>query len=259
MKREFRFLPKAQLRASAAKIRGIEGYAAVFNELSDPLQWGIREIIMPGAFKDCLATSPDVRCLFNHDSNLVLGRTKAKTLSLEEDTKGLRFNCDLPDTQMARDLVTSIGRGDVDQCSFGFYVRKEKWSEETDDNGQTQVIRELHAVDLFDVSPVTFPAYPQTSVDTRTLWPDGIPHSIERMRADRRDDEKHAANEAGCDCDCAECDADNCADCSNPECDDANCDHATRGTRVIVARADAALIDEETRERMRMVLALTTQ
>jgi uncharacterized protein len=146
---------------------GIKGYAAVFNRLSEDLG-GFRETILPGAFRDCLATKPDVRCLFNHNPNLVLGRTRAGTLTLAEDDIGLRFDCDLPDTQTARDLRASIQRGDVDQCSFGFYVKSQKWARSAGED----LVRELHAVDLFDVSAVTYPAYPQTSVDERA-WPLG--------------------------------------------------------------------------------------
>jgi HK97 family phage prohead protease len=122
---------------------------------------------MPGAFADCLSQEPDVRALFNHDPSVILGRTRAKTLRLAEDDTGLHFDCDLPETQAARDLLTSIDRGDTTQCSFGFQFRKQKFSEETDEDGKVSLIRELHAVDVFDVSPVTFPAYPQTSVDKR--------------------------------------------------------------------------------------------
>ena len=183
---------------------------------------------MPGAFTDCLATNPDVRCLMNHNADVVLGRTAAKTLTLTEDDTGLRFSCDLPDTQAARDLRTSIERGDISQCSFGFIVRKQKWTEETDAEGVTQLTRELHAVDVFDVSPVTFPAYPQTSVDVRALWPDGRPRSVALIprilvratRQDRDEDE----NENGCTCDCTACQDDQCQDCSNVACDDGDCE-----------------------------------
>jgi HK97 family phage prohead protease len=247
MKREYRILPHAEIRAKSGKKPGIEGYAAVFNVTSEDLGgfgFSFREIIMPGAFKDCLGKDPDVRCLFNHDSNLVLGRTKAETLSLKEDEKGLFFGCDLPGTQTARDLLTSIKRGDVDQCSFGFYVRKQKFGREEDDNGKVTVIRELHAVDLFDVSPVTFPAYPQTSVDTRELR--GILTALAGTRADDDEDE----DEGDCQCACAECQAGNCADCSNADCEDPNCEHDnSRSEREL-------LVDAETRERMRRQLEI---
>ena len=226
MKREYRNLAQAQLRAKPEG-KGIEGYAAVFNELSEDLGW-FREIIMPGAFKDCLATDPDVRALFNHNADMVLGRTTAKTLRLKEDSKGLHFDCDLPDTQAARDLLTSIERGDISQCSFGFTVTKHKIGEEKQDDGEMQLIRELHAVDVFDVSPVTFPAYPQTSVDTRSLFPDGMPRSLRALAwafapygVVRQDDGDE--NENGCECDCTACEDDDCENCSNVACDDGDC------------------------------------
>lgn len=221
MKREFRITPNAVVRAKP-DAPGIEGYAAVFNQLSEDLG-GFRETIMPGAFRDCLATKPDVRALVNHDANLVLGRTTAKTLALDEDDTGLRFSCNLPDTQAARDLLTSIKRGDISQCSFGFYVRKQKFAEEDDGEGNSSLIRELHAVDLFDVSAVTFPAYPQTSLDVRSLWPDGIPASLARMRALRQDDDGDQ-NANGCECDCTDCQDDNDEGCTNLACDDPDCE-----------------------------------
>jgi len=223
MKREYRNLAQAELRAKSGG-KGIEGYAAVFNQPSEDLG-GFTEKIMPGAFSDCLSKDPDVRALFNHDPSLVLGRTTAKTLRLDEDDKGLHFDCDLPDTQPARDLMTSIGRGDISQCSFGFTVNKQKFSEEKQDDGEVALIRELHAVDLFDVSPVTFPAYPQTSVDKRSLWPDGMPRSLRLVTSVlahwRQDDDDE--NENGCACDCSNCDDDDCENCSNVACDDADC------------------------------------
>src|SRR5579884_3981804 len=115
---------KVELRAAAAdgdqaKGRTISGYAALFNSLSEDLG-GFREIIAPGAFDGCM--DDDVRCLFNHDPNMVLGRTASKTLRIEQDDTGLKFECDLPDTDDARDLVELMKRGDVDQCSFAFTV-----------------------------------------------------------------------------------------------------------------------------------------
>ena len=140
----------------------LKGHAAVFNQLSEPL-WGFREKIAPGAFAETIKAD-DIRALFNHDSNLVLGRNTAGTLSLEEDKRGLLVEIDLPDTQFARDLRKTIHRGDVDQMSFGFNVIDD--SLETIDE---EVIRTLKTVALFDVSPVTFPAYPQTDVAVRSF------------------------------------------------------------------------------------------
>lgn len=141
--------------------RTIVGYAAVFDKLSEPM-FGFREKIAKGAFAKTIKEA-DIRALFNHDPNHVLGRTKAGTLRLKEDSKGLKIEIDPPDTQIARDLMTSIERGDIDQMSFGFRVVKDEWDRKDDGS----LIRTLLEVRLFDVSPVTFPAYPQTSVQVR--------------------------------------------------------------------------------------------
>jgi len=140
----------------------ISGYAAVFNELSDDLG-GFREKIQPGAFSEAIVND-DVRALWNHDSNYVLGRNKAGTLKLSEDEHGLHYVVDLPDTQWAKDLSESIKRGDVTQSSFGFMVDSDEWSKQ---DGET--VRTLTKVTLFDVSPVTYPAYPQTSTSARSI------------------------------------------------------------------------------------------
>lgn len=140
----------------------IVGHAAVFNTISENLGW-FREIIRPGAFDGVLEN--DVRALFNHDSNKVLGRTKSGTLTLEVDEKGLRYVINPPDTTIAKDLMKSIERGDINQSSFGFIVEKDEWEEQ--ENGED--LRIIHKVKrLFDVSPVTFPAYPDTDVAKRS-------------------------------------------------------------------------------------------
>lgn len=144
----------------------IRGYAAVFNQLSEPM-WGVRERIMPGAFKRTLADGADVRALFNHDPSMILGRTKAGTLTLKEDQHGLQYLISPPDTTVGRDLMENIRRGDITQSSFGFRSVDENYLKE---NGQ--FIRELLSVDLFDVSPVTYPAYTGTSVNVRSRFPD---------------------------------------------------------------------------------------
>lgn len=141
----------------------ITGYAAVFDKLSLPM-FGFREKIARGAFAKSVEKD-DIRALWNHDANYVLGRNKkAKTLRLEEDEKGLRVEIDPPDTTWARDLMTSIQRKDVSQMSFGFTTQKDSWDEENKD----KIVRTLEEVNLFDVSLVTFPAYPQTSVSLRS-------------------------------------------------------------------------------------------
>lgn len=145
--------------------RMIRGHAAVFNQLSEDLG-GFREQIAPGAFADAVKTD-DVRALFNHNPDHILGRNLAGTLTLKEDSRGLAIEIDPPDTQIARDLMVSMERGDVTQMSFGFSVRPNGQNWAKDDSGQ--VVRTLTKVRLFDVSPVVYPAYPQTDVACRAL------------------------------------------------------------------------------------------
>lgn len=158
--RERRTYPiELRVERRAQEAARLVGHAAVFNRLSEEL-WGFREQIAPGAFAKTLTA--DVRALWNHDPNHVLGRTTSKTLSLREDPIGLAIDIVMPDTQMARDLLVVIDRGDVSQMSFAFRTITDSWHTE---NGQT--IRTLKEVELFDVSPVTFPAYPDTDVGVR--------------------------------------------------------------------------------------------
>lgn len=155
-----------ELRAGADGKRRLAGHAAVFNQVSEDLG-GFREQIAPGAFAEAIGKD-DVRALFNHDPNFILGRTGARTLRLAEDVRGLAIEIYLPNTQTIRDLVIApIERGDVSQMSFAFGVRPggQDWAK--DDEGR--VIRTLKKLRLFDVSPVTFPAYPQTDVAVREL------------------------------------------------------------------------------------------
>lgn len=143
--------------------RTIVGHAAVFDQLSEDLG-GFREKIAPGTFAETIKTD-DVRALFNHSPDWVLGRKKAGTLRLAEDKIGLKIEIDPPDTGFARDLAESISRGDIDQMSFGFRTISDEWEQEDE-----QIpIRTLTKVQLLDVSPVTFPAYPDTDVGLRSL------------------------------------------------------------------------------------------
>lgn len=140
----------------------IMGHAAVFNMPADI--GGFREQIAPGAFTEAIGRD-DVRALFNHDPNFVLGRNKSGTLRMSEDAKGLAIEIDPPDTQWARDLTVSIQRGDISQMSFGFCAEAQTWEEAADGT----ITRTLNKVQLFDVSPVTYPAYAQTDVAVRAL------------------------------------------------------------------------------------------
>ena len=144
----------------------LEGYTAVFNKDTQigGDQWGWMERIAPGAFTETIKRD-DIRALFNHDSNIVLGRSENETLTLAEDKKGLRVTITPPDTSAARDVVALVKRGDVDGMSFAFRVKAEEW-EEPKKKGDLPK-RTLKDLQLSDVGPVVFPAYPTTSVKAR--------------------------------------------------------------------------------------------
>ena len=164
-KTEERRIVIGELRATKAADgpSKIAGHAAKFDVLSEDLG-GFRERIAPGAFAKTIQ-SGDIRALWNHDANFVLGRNKSGTLRLSEDSAGLAWECDAPQTQLIRDMVLApIERGDVNQCSFGFYTLNDKWAKV-----DGEWIRTLLEVDLFDVSPVTYPAYTSTDVAVRSL------------------------------------------------------------------------------------------
>jgi HK97 family phage prohead protease len=146
----------------------LAGYAAVFDSPSEDMGGWI-EIIKRGAFRKALNSNPDVRFLINHEG-LPLGRTKNKTLRLEEDAKGLRFEVDLDDTRDARDLVAKVKRGDVDQMSFRFRLipaGREWVYPEGEDEPAQRVITEFR--EILEVSIVTFAAYPATEVGVRSM------------------------------------------------------------------------------------------
>lgn len=153
---------RVEVRAAGDAPPRLVGYAAVFDLPSEDLG-GFTEVIRRGAFSKTLREA-DIRALWNHDENYVFGRTKSGTLHLAEDDHGLRIEIAPPDTTWARDVLVSIQRGDVDQMSFSFRPVRDRW--QTDDQGRVQ--RELLEVALYDVSPVTFPAYPQTEVQVRS-------------------------------------------------------------------------------------------
>ena len=142
----------------------IEGYAALFNNRTD-LGYMLEEVAV-GAFDDVL--NDDVRCLFNHDPNYVLARSKEGkgTLELTVDEKGLKYRYNTPDRTFAKDLRNAIASGDVSQSSFAFSVKENTWT----DMGEGKYLRTITKVGkLMDVSPVTYPAYSDTSVAKRSL------------------------------------------------------------------------------------------
>jgi HK97 family phage prohead protease len=176
--RESRFLSASvELRAAAEteKPPFIRGYAAKFNSRSENLGGASHqffEIIQPGAFDDVL--TDDVRALLNHESSAILARSRngEGSLSIGVDETGLWYEFEAPDTQIGRDLVTSLKRGDIDQSSFSFTVEKsgESWESKQDGNGPMVHTRTISKVArLFDVSPVTYPAYPDATVALRSL------------------------------------------------------------------------------------------
>lgn len=163
MKKELRYFV-AEIRAEGGEERRVSGYAAVFNKLSEVL-YNFREKIAPGAFKRSLKEN-DILALWSHNPDIPIGRTSSNTLSLSEDDTGLRFSLDLPDSPWGHSAYTAISRGDVKGVSFGFMVREDEWKR--GEEGKPH-IRTLKDVDLIEISPTAFPAYPQTSVSARDL------------------------------------------------------------------------------------------
>lgn len=157
---ERRYITATELRLKDDddESNAITGYAAVFNSWSEDLGF-FKEKIERGAFKTTIEDG-DIRALINHDPNLIIGRTKNGTVRLWEDERGLGFEIDLPETSYAKDLRESIKRKDITQNSFGFQTVRDLWS----DDGKRRTLVE---VKLFDISPVTFPAYKQTNVKMR--------------------------------------------------------------------------------------------
>jgi HK97 family phage prohead protease len=152
--------------SEAGKANVIQGYAALYD--SRTVIWNLfTESIARNAFLRAVAEGDDCRCLFNHDPNYVLGRTKSGTLRLKDDETGLWMENDVPDTQAGRDVLESIRRGDVTGQSFAAIVTKERWT--ISKNRDEMDHREIQEVQLFDTSVVTYPAYEDTSVGLRSL------------------------------------------------------------------------------------------
>jgi HK97 family phage prohead protease len=158
---ERRSIP-VELRAKDDEAK-ISGYSILFDSLSENLG-GFRERIAP----DATIEYDDVVALFNHDSNFVLGRTSANTLTLKRDDKGLHMENVPPDTTWARDLIVSMRRGDIKQQSFAFRVLPggQSWDEDADTGA---LIRTVTAMKIYDVSVVTTPAYSQTDASVRSV------------------------------------------------------------------------------------------
>ncbi len=143
----------------------IEGYAAVFNQRTE-IWPGFWEQISPGAFTDAIK-SDDIYALLNHDPSNILGNTGSRTLTLSEDDHGLKYQIIPPDTTLGRDTTTLIKRGDLRKSSFGFNIEEFKDKKLSDEKAVLRTI--IKVKPLYDVSPVTFPAYPQTEVHVRMI------------------------------------------------------------------------------------------
>ncbi len=156
----------------------IEGYFAVFDSNYDIAPWAT-ESVAPGAFSNTL--SGDIRALVDHETRLVLGRNKAGTLELKEDTRGLWGKITInPNDSDAMNLYERVKRGDVDQCSFGFEIL----SEDTDYREDGSIHWTIREVKLYEVSVVTFPAYEDTGVSARANEADRIKKDLEKRKLD---------------------------------------------------------------------------
>lgn len=173
MKTERRMTPAGEIRieerAGGGKL--VTGYAAVFyrdGEAGSEYRLGtdIVERIAPTAFSRALSEKHDARALFNHDPNMLLGRAGAGTLRLSVDQRGLKYEIDLPDTQAGKDVATSIARRDLAGSSFSFSVKGKEG--QRFEKGKEHDIRHITDVDLYDVGPVTYPAYESTTTGLRS-------------------------------------------------------------------------------------------
>lgn len=193
--REFRTI-RTPVSVDAEK-RQVTGYFARFDERSVVLSNGMKdfqEVIAPGAFTRSLEGSDDILALVDHDPQKLIGRTTSGTLKVWEDERGLAFSVDLPETSYASDLRSLMERGDVSQCSFGFIPRSISWGKADDG----MLIRTLKDVELFEGSIVSTPAYPSTSAQLRSFFPEGAPDIPEEFRTEdapaspAEDAEQHA-------------------------------------------------------------------
>lgn len=170
---ERRMTPTGEIRVENRADGGkmIVGYAAVYHRADVPgseyrLAPDIVERIAPGAFDRALKEGQDVRGLYNHDPNFLLGRSAAGTMRLSSDKTGLRYEIDLPDTQIGKDVASSIARGDLTGSSFAFRINGKEG--QRFEKGKEYDVRHIVDCDLFDCGPVTYPAYSATSAAVRS-------------------------------------------------------------------------------------------
>jgi hypothetical protein len=239
-KPERRFISQ-EFRVSEGATPAIAGYAALFDVPSDDFG-GWSEVIDPHAFDSVLAANPDCRALWNHNPDVVLGRTTANTLTLNVDARGLTYVIDPPDTQTARDLIVSMRRKDVTGSSFGFICKRDQWTDNTDG---TITRRILEFDELLDVSPVTYPAYSATTSAVRSL-PASMPKEL-RSKLEHRDSMDDDAPVDTCGCECTQCVSGNCNICSLDSCTDEVCSCYNQRSQSV---------GDSERRRMEMKLAL---
>lgn len=190
MEKELRYIENSEIRANAES-RNVDGYALVFNSLSENLG-GFREQILPEAVDGVIEKS-DVMALLNHDSSrgiLARSRYGNGTLTLTADDKGLRYTFDAPKTSLGDECLEYLRRGDISQSSFAFTVAEDSWEKQ----GDGTYVRTIKKFDrLFDVSPVFTPAYAETSVSCRSF--DEFKAEEERKEAEAKAEEERLEQE----------------------------------------------------------------
>jgi uncharacterized protein len=218
------------LRTTADGSKQIAGTAISYNSRSVSLG-GFTEIVSPDALKRTLRENPDILALREHSSTMLLARTTAGTLQLTNTAKGLDFVITLPKTAIGDDTAENVRLRNLTGVSFGFVVAPggDTWSEDTKGN----VTRTLLDINLFEISVCSFPAYPATSVNTRSC-PASIRSKLKRSDEEIDCDDPENEDDPACDevddsddcnCDCDDCQEDDeCEKCSNLECNSEQCD-----------------------------------
>lgn len=223
---------KLEAREAQDGSKKLKGYAVVFNSPADIGDF--TEIVAPGSFTQTLREDDQVM-LRDHQSELLLGRRSAKTLILTQDEIGVAFELAVPNTSLGQDTYENVRLGNLKGCSFGFIVRDSDWQQDRDG----KLTRVIKNVQCFETTLTAFPAYPATSVDTRSV------RSKLKLKRDDDDDELDVCNEDSpdydpdacqawkddddgddeeeCECECQQCGDDRCEKCSNVNCQDENC------------------------------------
>jgi len=230
LKREVRTYAASQpltIRTTADGRKLVQGYAIVFNSPSVDLG-GLTEICSPKMLDRTLKENPDVLAFRDHKQELLLGRTTAGTLELRTDSTGLAFTITLPQTNIGDDTAENVRLKNLTGCSFGFTTVEDSWV--VDEKGN--VVRTLLDVDLFEISITSFPAYPATSVNTRSA-PAAIRAKLKRDAFDDDDEcdpdvdddcPSSDDDDEECSCECASCQRDDCEQCTDDNCEDDYCD-----------------------------------